>query len=932
MQSTDISTLFTPPLKNLRFWQWQDDGDVVAWNDGSTIAFAAELRSLQRAFDRLPSPRIGSALLVLAACRENQELGSKRRQWLSQLLIALGGERHLGVLDRVATGLDELRSLPAEHRQTLAAKSDLLLALYERLSLTDALDFQLLSTALRNPANPSPWADASWALVGLRSDLDELDRAFENFDPSSLPLRRPTGLDELPEAAAVEMPFGLAVRRLLESLDDDRELGGMTRIARQIMAAAQLPRRLEDRDELPVGGVCDIAPRGPLDRLLLSELAQDDLVLSVRVALNEAMYFRREAPPRSPPRRRWVLVDAGVRTWGVPRVFAAGVALAFAATDSDDVALSAFRSAGAKADGIELHTKAGLLAHLAALDYTAHCGPALQWLIAKAADEHEAAELVVITEASAAADPNFQRTVESLPIEQFYLATVDRDGHFELHRRSRSGQVRLSQASLDLDELLRPRKRSRRLFDARQSGDLPAIYFADPFPLRLCANIDPHTSWFVHEFGLLSLTSGKQLLHWERPDRGAQRIDVDVPHRSLRWCSPTFQGKTTRAIVGPFNGSKFSALQIDTETRCGECVPLRHDLPSAHCVAAHGDTAFLFGNDDRIAAVDLNNGRALSAGRLHAAKHVGGRFVTSLAGEMGPFVGTDDDVVVRAETVGVQTVNPHRDWWAISYDGTAVRFDRVYCEQSGKPRLITMFDVVGVEGPVGVTDSGNFYYAGSERTVRRRIEHSGEMSVQAVARDGRHIQLVTVGYHKYHQVVDTRSGELLSRGTGDLAADLLGPAFAAIVHGSKQNAPRRRFSGVVIRSDGQLALVGRRQNLWPIDAQGRMELAREPRSWQAETIMKFDEIECPAAENSTLQMATLPNGGRAWLDALGMLHLRGADADLPEITIVLREGESSGWCSDGRRWGSPFFIDDAESTAAAVISQQVYRPLLSTLT
>ena len=39
---------------------------------------------------------------------------------------------------------------------------------------------------------------------------------------------------------------------------------------------------------------------GDFDRLLVSELAHDDLTLSVRIALNEALYLRREAPARDP--------------------------------------------------------------------------------------------------------------------------------------------------------------------------------------------------------------------------------------------------------------------------------------------------------------------------------------------------------------------------------------------------------------------------------------------------------------------------------------------------------------------------------------------------------------------------------------------------------------------------------------------------------
>ena len=100
------------------------------------------------------------------------------------------------------------------------------------------------------------------------------------------------------------------------------------RAARELLAALRLPRPLVVREDLPIGGVADLTNRGDLDRLLLSELAHDDLTLATRVALNEALYMRREPPLGEPPRTLWLLLDSGVRLWGWPRVFATAAALA----------------------------------------------------------------------------------------------------------------------------------------------------------------------------------------------------------------------------------------------------------------------------------------------------------------------------------------------------------------------------------------------------------------------------------------------------------------------------------------------------------------------------------------------------------------------------------------------------------------------------
>src|SRR5207244_1253440 len=103
------------------------------------------------------------------------------------------------------------------------------------------------------------------------------------------------------------------VRALIDTLRSDAGHAGMARLVRDFMAALQLPRRLSEPDELPIGGFADIANRGSLDRLLLSELAHDDLTLAVRIALNEALYLRREPPVKQPPSTLAVLIDSGVR-------------------------------------------------------------------------------------------------------------------------------------------------------------------------------------------------------------------------------------------------------------------------------------------------------------------------------------------------------------------------------------------------------------------------------------------------------------------------------------------------------------------------------------------------------------------------------------------------------------------------------------------
>ena len=112
-------------------------------------------------------------------------------------------------------------------------------------------------------------------MASLFDDLKFFSGGLKGLDADALRLRLAIGLDREVLPAEVEEPQARKVRKLLDRLKDDRELSGMVRLARNLMAIVHLPRPLDVPDEMPVGGVSDISQRGTLDRLLISELAQE---------------------------------------------------------------------------------------------------------------------------------------------------------------------------------------------------------------------------------------------------------------------------------------------------------------------------------------------------------------------------------------------------------------------------------------------------------------------------------------------------------------------------------------------------------------------------------------------------------------------------------------------------------------------------------
>src|SRR4029450_3053531 len=90
---------------------------------------------------------------------------------------------------------------------------------------------------------------------------------------------------------------------LLEQLAQDPNTAGLAQLTHRLIAALNIPMHAHGSSSQFFGGVSDITNRGNFDRLLLSELAHDDLSLMARLANNEALYLRREELPSNPEKQ-----------------------------------------------------------------------------------------------------------------------------------------------------------------------------------------------------------------------------------------------------------------------------------------------------------------------------------------------------------------------------------------------------------------------------------------------------------------------------------------------------------------------------------------------------------------------------------------------------------------------------------------------------
>jgi hypothetical protein len=705
---------------------------------------------------------------------------------------------------------------------------------------------------------------------------------FLGLDAEALMLRLRTGLDRLVSPAPIEPPEAAGTRALITRLLEDPELGGLARLARELMAAAHIPLAVSDPEDLPLGGYSDISNRGPLDRLLASELAHDGPTLAVRIALREALFLRRESPPRTPPRARRVFIDSGIRLWGVPRVFATAAALALAATAEGRAEVAVVRPRGDSLVPVDLRTREGLVEHLGALDAAAHPARALPAFFRALADAGMPADGVLVTHEDVLREPEVQRALAQAADRPIHIAEVSRGGAFRLFLHSRTGRRVLREARIDLDRVLSPRRSpaDQPLLDDVKRPDLPVLLTARRFPFLLPCHHVKHIVHAHEETGVAGLLHDGRLVHWAKIGLGARQMSDSIPPGPLLWYSSDPQGRV-RLLVGP-EGARGPVL-VSTGVSEGEVrrVLLETGAQGVTGAGGHRDTVFLV-YPGLVEGFDARTGQRTGA--------------LAISSDMR----WERDRFFRHRRSGMHH--------ALSSDGTGARLEPIKIGLVKKNvQCITCFDRDLHDGPWAVTERGTIVSAATYQEVE--LPHGLEAPVRVVdiSPGGRFITLSSPrrGTTRVVDVEERRSWGLHSH------AELGDDHFARLLATPRTIRHRFRRIGFDWRRGG-VYLFGKTSDLSLQPTEGSFLAWSGGTCSGASRTAEFRPVRGLPGRRYGLQVAEFKGGSRAFLDSRGLLHLKSSDTSIPEVAVVITDGSTALWSSDGRISGPPVFVGDAE--------------------
>jgi hypothetical protein len=528
----NVVEYFRPPESY--FWRWAENGNVIEWHNGNTICYRDELVTILKHLSKEGLPSLGAVLLVLSACKDDWKDSENKigiLQGVLQIIQAKEQKRPAlfnlpFYLNDALLFLDQVNGLPKSLR-TGEKRNWLLYTIFEKTEKKQAahkaqdiieefnrgrVDHFIFKEGL-NPAG-----------IHFKRDLECLDKALKEFPTTALlETKIKTGVIELPAPAELDAPE-TEPTDLLQQLEQDVKTAGLANLTQRLIAALHIPMHTQGSSDQSFGGVSDITNRGNFDRLLLSELAHDDLSLMARLANNEALYLRREELPSNLDKHQVILIDTTIKLWGIPRVFAISAALACIRNNKTKATVESFALSGSDCTPVDLSTKDGVITTLSKLDAAMHCGRSLTTFMHQRT-VHEGDEFFLITDEEALHSVLFQNMLSSLKHPLSFLVTVNRNGHLQFYEFINNRRKLVSEARFDLDELLFNVKQAAK--KVTKSAGLPAFLQDGAFPLFFPASkIKFNAGLFVEvrRNHMVCVTLDQRVLYWNNRNHGAMEI------------------------------------------------------------------------------------------------------------------------------------------------------------------------------------------------------------------------------------------------------------------------------------------------------------------------------------------------------------------------------------------------------------------------
>ncbi|MCT2407141.1 hypothetical protein NZD88_06250 [Chryseobacterium antibioticum] len=516
------------------FWEWETDEDVAGdsgYHDHNlvsipgvgAIAYRPYVIEILKELQPQGWPPFGALLMVLYAMQDGYTdfVGPLKHtaNFHSIGNFDFTADKSIEFLERLKSlnkaykhGQNRIVLLQTlfqdAHNRMAPGKAEMILTIYYKRP------HMLAASAEKKYAGPS-------AINRDLSALDLLNEKFPTVQSIVDAMRDHIDEPELDDEVVEEETTVETDKDFIQQLIEEPKTFQVGSLIKRIWSGLRIPMRHLSPGEQPIGGISDMANKGDLHRMLLSEFANEDEVFMNRIANNEALYIQREIPPEENIFERIILIDTSLRNWGTPKVlaFASAIAVIRHPKAHSECKVFALGQAGLP---VSLDKTEDVIENLNQVSPVLEVSETLGKFFN---EEHPEKDLEVffITHQENLADEKVRKVIHENRDRLKFLITTNSDGELNFYKHHKGARKHIQKIKLPLQELWAnpPQRKLKATTVNGKKTDLPQNYpILFPTPSNKIAQ-------FLYEGEFYILSSKKQLLKTYLSDNYYDRNSYD---------------------------------------------------------------------------------------------------------------------------------------------------------------------------------------------------------------------------------------------------------------------------------------------------------------------------------------------------------------------------------------------------------------------
>lgn len=516
------------------FWEWETDEDIAGdsgYHDYNlisipgvgAIAYKPYIMEILKELQPQGWPPFGALLMVLYAMQDGYtDFAGPMKHTATFHSIGnfdFTADKSIEFLEKIKSlnkvykyGQNRIILLQTlfqdAHNRIAPGKAEMILNIYYKRP------HMLAASAEKKYAGPS-------AINRDLSTLQLLNEKFPTIQSIIDAMRDHIDEPELDDEVVEEETTVETDKDFIQQLIEEPKTFQVGSLIKRIWSGLRIPMRHLSPGEQPIGGISDMANKGDLHRMLLSEFANEDEVFMNRIANNEALYIQREIPPEENIFERVILVDTSLRNWGTPKVlaFASAIAVIRHPKAHSECKVFAMGQAGLP---ISLDKTEDVIENLNQVSPVLEVSEALGKFFNEEHTEKDI-EVFFITHQENLADEKIRKVIHENRDRLKFLITTSSEGELNFYKHHKGARKHIQKIKLPLQELWAnpPQRKLKATTVNGKKTDLPQNYpILFPTPSNKIAQ-------FLYEGEFYILSSKKQLLKTYLSDNYYDRNSYD---------------------------------------------------------------------------------------------------------------------------------------------------------------------------------------------------------------------------------------------------------------------------------------------------------------------------------------------------------------------------------------------------------------------